>query len=169
MERKKKIITPVISEAEVTGELRTYADSSSQLKKLEAEIELKIQETRDKSKTKIESLRKLQEGAFEKLQKFAEFNKDTMFIDKKSREYIHGTIGFRIGTPKATGCGQKALELLKELKLPFIRIKEEIDKEKIVASRNDEAIMAKLEKISIRVVQDETFYVEPKQEELVNA
>ena len=58
-----------------------------------------------------------------------------------------------------------AIGLLKELKLTaFIRIKEEVDKDKILETREDAEIMQKLNTCGLKVVQDERFYIDLKEE-----
>ena len=81
--------------------------------------------------------------------------------------------GFRTGTPKVEKkrgiTWDAALALIKNLELPFIRTKEEVDREKIIMRREDPEVTGSLAKIGINVVQTETFFIEPKEEELVNA
>jgi hypothetical protein len=46
-----------------------------------------------------------------------------------------------------------------------VRTVEEPAKDKLLANREDEEVAAMLPKVGVAVVQDETFYVEPKKEE----
>lgn len=86
----------------------------------------------------------------------------------KSLELMHGTIGFRTGTPKlkllSGWTWARVLDLLKaEAMSIFVRTKEEVDKEGIIAQRN-ELTPETLKKMGVKVVQDETFFVEVKRE-----
>jgi phage host-nuclease inhibitor protein Gam len=169
MARAKKVVIPTIEDSKVPEVLGQYAQATSHLKKLEAELELKIKKLRDQQQSKIDELVNARTEAFNMLNQYADKHKDDLFAKRRSKEYAHGTIGYRIGTPKVKPKGitlKKALDLIKTMNLPFVRTKEEIDKDKIIASREDEGVMTKLSKIGLHVVQDETFYVETKDEEL---
>jgi phage host-nuclease inhibitor protein Gam len=100
-------------------------------------------------------------------QQWAEANPDK-FAKKKSLQLTHGTLGFRTGTPKLKllrgWSWDGVLSRLKEhgKSASFIRAKEEIAKEEILASyaRND-CFDDDLKHIGLKVTQDESFYVEP--------
>ena len=169
MPRTKKAVTVIIPEDQVAEVMRQFAKANSQLKVLEGEIEQQIQKVRDRFAKQIAVLDLEKSHAFDKLKAFAEHHREDLFSKKKSADYTHGIMGFRISTPKVMGAGKKAFDLIKELKLPFLRKKEEIDKDKILGVRKDDKMLSKLEKVGIKVVQIETFYIEPKEEELVQA
>lgn len=83
----------------------------------------------------------------------------------------HGVIGFRTGTPKLKTLKgftwASALQLVKEFLPSYLRQTEEIAKDKLLADRDVENIVPQMNKCGIQVVQDETFYVEPKKEDAV--
>ena len=95
----------------------------------------------------------------------------------------HGVIGFRTGTPKLKTLKgftwASALQLTKEFLPGYVRLTEELAKDKMLADREamvttDEdplgagkSMIEMMAKCGIQVVQDETFYVEPKREEAV--
>lgn len=86
------------------------------------------------------------------------------FSVRKSIEMTHGTVGFRTGQPAlktvAGWTWARVLELLSER---YVRVRRDPDKEKLLADR--EAIGADgLRKLGLRVVQEESFFVEPKRE-----
>jgi phage host-nuclease inhibitor protein Gam len=54
--------------------------------------------------------------------------------------------------------------LLREFLPDYIRKTEEAAKDKILADRDCENVKENLSKVGLSVVQDETFYVEPKKE-----
>lgn len=60
-----------------------------------------------------------------------------------------------------------ALNLVKEFLPDFIRKTEEVAKDRLLADRDVDGMNEKMAKCGIVVAQDETFYVEPKQEESV--
>ena len=84
-------------------------------------------------------------------------------------ETVHGTLGFRTGTPKLKtlkGFTWGAVtNLLTEFLPGYVRTVVEPAKDKLLADRDDEQTAALFPKVGITVVQDETFYVEPKKEE----
>ncbi len=99
------------------------------------------------------------------LRAWAESN-PTEFGKKKSIEFLAGTLGFRTGTPKLALLSRawnwdKVLEALKARPLfkSFIRTKEEVDKEALITAYT--IAKADLSVIGAKVVQDESFFVEP--------
>ena len=104
----------------------------------------------------------------EALRAWAESN-PTEFGKKKSIEFLAGTLGFRTGTPKLALLSRawnwdKVLATLKaNLKFkPFIRTKEEVDKDAIIGTITSIKDGWDGAEIGVKVVQDESFYVEPK-------
>jgi phage host-nuclease inhibitor protein Gam len=87
------------------------------------------------------------------------------FGESKSVQLVHGKVGFRLGnwTLKTLKKAKwdDILERLKALKkTEFIRTKEEVDKEEILAQR--EALKDDgLRTLGLRASRDESFYVEP--------
>ena len=166
--RAKKQVTELIKRDQCDEVIHDYAEATSSIKGIESEMEMKIQKIREEKATELMELKARQANAMDKLQYFSEFNKEDLFAKKKSMELAHGIIGFRVGTPKVKAVGTtlaKALEAVKMAKLKFTRTKIELDKDKIIASRKDDKVMSKLKAIGLEVVQDETFFVEPKVEE----
>lgn len=172
MARTKKLVTVAPNEAEAHEAMLVFAEKSSELKALEAKVELAVQKVRDRHKLQIEKLRLEKDNSFDKLKAFAEEHRADLFTKRKSLDWVHGVFGFRTGTPKVTKPTRitwpKVLNILKEEALTrFIRSKEEINKDAILESREDETIMAQLKELAgIEVTQTETFFVEPKEEEV---
>lgn len=90
------------------------------------------------------------------------------FGKAKSLAFESGRIGFRTGTPKlktlAGWTFARALDTLKSLPwgAAFVRVKEEIDKEQLIACHSAHTVSdAELREIGTRVVQDEAFFIEP--------
>lgn len=167
--QKKTIITGVTREA-ADEAFATYAKSEAQIQKINAEIELQCAKIREKYADKLSILVAEKDKAFDTLQSFATENQAELFTKKKSLEMAHGTIGFRTGTPKLKTLKgftwASALQLVKEFLPDFIRKTEEIAKDKMLADRESEGMIDKLSKCGITVVQDETFFVEPKKEDV---
>ena len=165
--QKKQVITGV-SKDMAEEAFASYTKAQSETAKINAEIELACAKIREKHQVRLSALEAESEGAFDVLQAYATENKDELFAKKKSLEMVHGTIGFRTGTPKLKTLKgftwASALQLVKEFLPKHIRMTEEIAKDKLLAERNEEEVAANLERCGITVAQDESFYVEPKEE-----
>lgn len=172
---KKVIITGVTRDAADDAFAR-FAKAESEITKLSAEIELQCTKIREKYAPQLAALSTAKDLAFDTLNSFAVENKETLFSKKKSLDMSHGVIGFRTGTPKLKTLKgftwAKALPLVKEYLPGYIRTTEEVAKDKLLADRdsklgvNQEPMGGILSKCGIEVVQDESFFVEPKKEEL---
>ena len=184
MARQKKTIISGVSREAADEAFATYAKSDAQIQKINAEIELQCAKIREKYADKLAALGDDRDKAFDVLQSFATENQAELFVKKKSLEMAHGTIGFRTGTPKLKTLKgftwASALQLAKKfLPLTYIRQTEEIAKDKLLADRDLEEVEVydtptgdprtvkmpeAMAVVDIQVVQDETFYVEPKKE-----
>lgn len=157
--QKKKVIQAVTLDAAEQA-FAGYNQCTSQLQVLEGQMNQELTAIKEKYDTRITKLQEEKEVHFEVMQTFAEENPDS-FTKKKSLDFVHGTIGFRTGTPKLQ-CrkGFKwpgVLELVKTALPNFIRVKEDLNKEALLAARNEVDLKA----VGLEAVQDETFYVEP--------
>lgn len=159
-----------ISESELEVKLSEYANLSNELEKIEAEMNLKVTAIRDKYLAKIDGLQTKQSEVMKVIHFWAEKNKER-FEKKRSLEMQHGKIGFRVNTPKfkpRKGFTLAAItQLLKEYAPQFIRTKEEPDKESIIAKREEPEVVELLPKIGVDIIQDETFFIDLKKEEVL--
>lgn len=185
MARQKKTIITGVSREAADEAFATYAKSDAQIQKINAEIELQCAKIREKYADRLASLTIERGEAFDVLQSFATENQAALFTKKKSLDMAHGTIGFRTGTPKLKTLKgftwASALQLAKKfLPMTYIRQTEEIAKDRLLADRELEDVAVydtptgdprevpmreAMAVCGIQVVQDETFYVEPKKEE----
>lgn len=167
---KKTIISQVTREA-ADEAFANYAKADAQSAKILADIELQCAKIREKYADKLAELDGIKEAAFDTLQVYAMENKVDLFCKKKSLDMVHGVIGFRTGTPKLKTLKgftwASALQLVREFLPGYIRTTEEITKDKLLADRDVENMCDNMARCGIAVVQDETFYVEPKKEESV--
>jgi len=91
---------------------------------------------------------------------------------RKSIDLVHGTVGYRTGTPKLKTLARKTWEaILATIKgvglNGYVRVKEEVDKEAILADFAQGLMTEEtLKPLGVKVAQDETFFVEPKLERL---
>ena len=183
--QKKRVISGVTREAADVA-FATFAKADASINKIQAEIELQCAKIREKRQVDLTRLTEERDGAFEVLQSFATENQAELFAKKKSLEMAHGVIGFRTGTPKLKTLKgftwASALELVKTFLPGYLRQTEEIAKDRLLADRDLEEVSViddsigitrsqqpmrqAMARCGIQVVQDETFFVEPKSEEV---
>ena len=167
--REKKVVYTGVSAEQMETAFAEFATADAKLQKINATMDVKFTEIRDRYSDEIARLTEQKDKAFDVLQAFALENKDDLFAKKKSMESVHGVIGFRTGTPKLKtlrGFTWGAVtNLLKEFLPAYVRVTEEPAKDKLLADRDDEEVSAMFPRVGIAVAQDETFYVEPKKEE----
>lgn len=165
--RIKKTVVECPSKDQLPQIAKAIATSQSQLKGIEAEMEQKIQKIRAGYQSKIETIREEIITRTNELEVYALENRSE-FEKKKSQDIVHGIMGFRISTPSVKlgrGLTSKICGMLEAAGMTdFIRTKKELDKEKVLATRNDAEIMKKLNLLQITIEQPETFYFEPKEE-----
>lgn len=168
MTRLKKVLPGSLSREQAEDAFADYATSDAKWRKLKATIDAQLTKIREKYQSEISELEDAREKSFEKLQAYAEGNRDA-FGKKKSLEFTHGVIGFRTGTPKLkTKRGftwASVTNLLREFYPSYLRVQEEPAKDRLLADRDDPETETMFNKLGIYVDQDETFYVEPKKEE----
>lgn len=102
------------------------------------------------------------------LQAFSEYNRDTLFPQKKSVELNHGLLGYRKTTAlKTAGKTTWAMVLAKLKELEFfggIRAKEEVNKEELLTWPSE-----RLDLVGARRESQDVFWYEVKEEEIAAA
>jgi phage host-nuclease inhibitor protein Gam len=152
------------------GKLETLEDVNSVLREiglLEREIESidagaqkKIGEIKAAAAKQGEPLRKKITELSEKINAFAEYNKDDLFKDRKSVELTFGVFGFRKST--SISVKKTTVALLEKLGLNrYIRIEKQPDKEAM--GEMDDESLAQVD--AVRKVKD-AFFCEPDREEV---
>ncbi|MEQ1677879.1 MAG: host-nuclease inhibitor Gam family protein [Chitinophagaceae bacterium] len=166
----KKVISNATREDAETA-MAVVAKVNSQLKKIESNVELEKQRIDEKWRNQVEALSKEKAEPMEVLEVYAK--KTCPDWDGKSYDLVHGTIGFRTNPPKLEkkkGFTWEAVTQLLGKHFPdLVRTKEEPNKESIIAMRDEKEFGKVSEKCFITVVQDETFFVKTKEEELATA
>jgi phage host-nuclease inhibitor protein Gam len=166
---KKKVFTDVNRE-NAEGASVLYATCYNQLQKIEAKMNDEINKVKSKFQEDILDLTEKMEEPYQMLQVYAQEQKES-WGKKKSADLLHCTIGFRTGTPKVTKdkkfTWDGITEIVSKIFPGLVRNKIELDKDAIISLRDSDEFTAIKEKCYIDVVQDETFFVVPKEEELV--
>ena len=170
--RLRKTLPQRLTPASAEAEMKHFAEATAELKRLQAELELAIANLRGSYADKIAHYKAQQQKVAERLQRYAQDNYGSLFAKGKSHDLRHGSIGFRQGNPQVlksrSTTWAQLLQRFKELHLPFVRIKEEPDKQAIVAARTDKALMQQLSKLGVSVVQQETFYCQSNEEHIAD-
>lgn len=165
--KKKHYVEVSLDNAQEASE--TFAQCNNKLKKIEAKMNGEIDKVKSRYQDEITALKVDMEEPLEMLEAYALQQKES-WGKRKSFELLHTTIGFRTGTPKVTKdkkfTWDAVTELVSKLFPNLIRTKPELDKETIIAMRDQDGFRELKESCYIDVVQDETFFVAPKEEEL---
>lgn len=172
--RTKVEATKVVTFQEANNAFSAYASADTEQDKINAELDEVINKLRDARATRLTELQGIKDAQFAVLKTFAD-GKPVEFGDKKSIDFPFGKIGFRTGTPAlktATGFTWAAVtNLLKKHAVLKTYLKEVVtlQKDKLLADRALPKFDKYFEKVGIEVLQTESFYVEPKKEEIKNA
>lgn len=169
-QRIKVPLAPAItinSRAEAEQTMNSLAASVSAKRKLAAEMDAKILAIQKSYETGFDVLNKAIEARTDALRVWADTNPEQFPKGRKSIEFVSGLLGFRTGTPKLALLNRSWTwdKVLATLKVKtafsgFVRHKEEVDKEKILAQHAAKQF-AELDTIGCKVVQEESFFVEP--------
>jgi len=171
MAKTKTKVTPIVTEMEANEVLARYAKADSALTKLNAELDLKITKLREEKAEKIAEYTQELKDTNEILLAFAAGNPQ-LFESKKTLDMQHGSIGYRTSPPavniKKGVKVETVVELLQNSKIgqQYVKTKTtySLDKEAILAKREDTKLMGKLGEYFITVEQAEVFFVDPKTE-----
>lgn len=169
MVRQKKVVVTGITAEQAEVAFSEYAVADARMQNIQSKMDLEITGIRDKYAGELATLQEIRIGNFEIMQAFATEHREELFSKRKSYESAHGVFGFRTGTPKLKnlkGFTWKAVtNMVKEFLPEYIRTTEELAKDKLLADREREEVLQLLPRCGMAVVQDETFYVEPKKED----
>lgn len=162
-----KLPTTLITRAraeEILGEIATLKlEERTQKNALDRELTA----AREAYEAPLTALAKQLEEKTVLLESWAAANPAEFPKARKSIEMIHGLIGYRTGTPKLKTLPKwtwdRVLEKLKELLPDFVRTKEEVNKEALIAAFGEGRLLpADGRGLGVQVVQDEAFFVEPR-------
>jgi len=176
MARTKKVQTTIKSMEEADQVLKEIALLENQKMKVDSWATEREQVIRDEAKMKLVINDKTGETVNDRIASlsanllaFVDTKRDTFSIKKRSMELLHGTVGFRLGTPKVTTIGsmtQKAIITTEAIfqklkKWGWIEQKPRLDKNAILASYTNEKdkTVKRLKQVSLNVEQtDEPWF-----------
>ena len=138
MARTKKTVVSGITREQAEQAFADFAAADAKVQNLTSKMDIEMTRIREKYAEQLAELSAVKERNFDIMQSYALENKEELFSKRKSIESAHGVFGFRTGTPKL--------------------------KDKLLADRDNPEVAEYFPKIGVQVVQEETFYVEPKKE-----
>lgn len=176
MTRKSAATEPAITSFDqLDQKILELASCEGVIKEEEARMNQQMQELRDRFETKTAEARAKKEYLEKQITSFCLLNKSD-FEKSRSKELVHGIVGFRFNPPKVVLLNRKynintAVELLKRLfKDLYIRKKEEINKEAILADYADKKLTDEsLAGAGLKVDQAEEFFYDIKWDSLDRA
>ena len=167
--RIKKTVISGITREEAEKAFAEYAAADAKVCGITAKMDGEMTRIREKYADQLASLNEEKERNFEIIQTYALENKDELFQKRKSVESPHGIFGFRTGTPKLKNLKgftwAAVIRLCEEFLPDYIRTTCEVAKDKLLADRDKEDVAVLFPKIGVQVVQDESFFLEPKKED----
>jgi phage host-nuclease inhibitor protein Gam len=166
---------PVRTYEDADQTLLEIADCETQLQRAEAEMNEQIQKIRDEYEQNTHVVRAIKSSLEQEVERYCILNK-TDFEKQRSKDLVHGTLGFRNTPPKVAPLNRKykwdtVIELLAKVRFgkDFIRTKEEINKERVLAAYASKEIDdRKLASVGMKVDQSEEFFLKIKWEEIPN-
>ena len=174
MSNRIKVTTTAIktrAEADSTlGEIRSLTIQRNQtlLKK-----EKEVAAIEEKYKDTLDEIGKDLEVKSELLSGWAT-NNPSEFGNLKSLELTHGRLGWRTGMPKLIKTAKEkwddmVVRIREHLGTAFVRTSEEVDKAAILKAHGESPFdPAQLRLAGVKIAQEESFFVEPKIEEVDN-
>lgn|SRR5574344_575355 len=131
------------------------------------EMEMQLNEIRNRFASAINDAKERMEAMSSRLEQFAIDHRIEM-NERRTLRLFAGKIGYRIGKPRLTNRDgypwDAILKLVKLRMSKYIRIKEELDKSKLLSDRNDPKTVQNIRDCGMDIVQEETFFVQPKED-----
>lgn len=166
-----KVTAPLINSRaaaeELLGEISLL---TIELNEQKLSLDRKLAAAREEFETPIAALQKGIKEKASLMESWASNNPDEFPKGIKSIKMMHGVIGFRTGTHKLKTLLKKkwdtVLEKIQAMRMPeLIRTTEEVNKEQIISDYlGGKLTYSTMREIGVEVVQDESFFIEPKLE-----
>ena len=167
MKNRIKLKTPVITtRAQAESLVGEITELINQHRQVTTDLDSGITLLKQQVEGPLAALKKAIDEKTTVAQAWAEAN-PSEFQGRKSLDMVHAVVGWRTGQPQLKTLSgwtwDRVLEKLKSITQfkPFIRTKEEVDKQTIIAQR--EGLWdSDLRNMGVRITQDEAFFIEPK-------
>jgi phage host-nuclease inhibitor protein Gam len=169
MNHRRLLKTPAVKTREQMETLvREIAGLKLDEKLLLAGMDRELRAARDRYEARLLTLERVLAEKTTMARAWAKSN-PAAFGRRRSVDFGHGVAGFRTGPPRLKTVARcqwdRVLRSLRGLNwgAPYIRVKEEINKEQIIADIGAGKLAeADLRQAGARVVREESFFVEPK-------
>ena len=164
--RITKRLPAVRSRAEMENLVGDIASFKNEEQALKAEMDKRIQEVRTSYEESLARLADEINLRMPAAEEWARAN-PAEFGKLRSIDMTHAEVGWRTGQPQLkTRSGWTWDRVLERLEAfaqyaGFIRVKKEVDKQAIIAAREN-LLPGDFEQMGVRVIQEESFYVDPK-------
>ncbi|WP_448578910.1 host-nuclease inhibitor Gam family protein [Thermosphaera sp.] len=166
MTKNEKAAAARMTREDVEAAVRELCIASVRLDETVARMNLELARVREHYEPEIAAWQQTVDEQTEIVRAWADAHPEE-FASRKSIVMVHGTLGYRVGQPALKTIRgvtwDKVLAILRHNLPHYVRIKEEVDREAILADREslgDE----NLKTLGLRVEQAERFYVEPNKE-----
>lgn len=174
MTNRIRLTRPVVdTRAQAEQVLGDFALITLERNEQRIEMDRSLTAIREQYEVSITALQKQLEEKAALLNAWLDANPDELPKGRKSLELLHGVVGYRTGTPKLKTLLRKTwasvLDTIKAFGLAgqYLRVKEEPNKEALIADITSGALSeADAKKLGVRVDQEESFYIEPRLEDL---
>lgn len=131
--------------------------------KLEGELTTKVNVLKEKYTKECSEINTKIKEIEKEITRFCEQNKDS-FINKRNKKLNFGLISYRLTEKVVCNCISSTINALKMLNLDFcLRIKEELDKDKIKEANLDANTLIK---IGVSIVKEDKLTIEPNMVEI---
>ena len=155
-----------ISREEYEKSMAEYAAAEAKSQTLTAKMEAELNKVRAKYAVDLEDLEEVKETHFKVVEQYAIEHREDLFKDKKKVEGMYGTIGFRTGSPKLKliegFTWPYVTERCREFLPEYVKTSYDLAKSKLLADRAKTGMDELFEKVGVQVVQEESFYLDPK-------
>ena len=155
-----------ISKQEFEKSMAEYAAADAKSQSLTAKMEAELNKVRAKYAGELEDLEAVKETHFNVVEQYAVEHREELFKDKKKVEGMYGTIGFRTGSPKLKLIDgftwPYVTERCREFLPDYVKTTFDVAKSKLLADRGKNGMNELFEKVGVQVVQEESFYLDPK-------
>ncbi len=167
--------TSQLTRAICADHVRAFAEKQIAINAAEAAMNAELVAVKERYENEIVSLKNEQKIHAKKIELWAMENPQEFDNDRKSIEFLCGTIGHRTGNPSVATIGgwtlARALKVVISRGMrDFVAVKESLSKEAILAAYREKKIDAgTLRTLGLEIRSAEKFFIEPNLEEVSHA
>ena len=151
--------------------LAQVASIDAQIEKKTAQMDVEVNKIREKYSASLNELEAEKEKQKILVKTYCVENKRELFANMRHIDTVYGAVGFQLGTPAVKwvkdfteAMSVKKLKDNPGLKI-YVRTIEEVNKQALIAERDNPMVAPLLEECGIRITQTESFYIKLKKED----